>query len=385
MVQTGLQNLLQQHLKRLSGKRVGVVTHAAATLPDFTGIVDALLQNGINITALFGPEHGFDGAGADATLIDHARDARTGLPVYSLYGAQQEPSTDMLTNVDVLLFDMQDVGVRFYTFISTLAQVMRAAARHQKEMIVLDRPNPLNGVQIEGPLVDTGLESFISAIPVPIRYGMTPGELAKWMHHHEKLDLDLTVIPMRGWSRTQWFDETGLPWIPLSPGMPQFSTTIVYPGTCLVEGTNLSEGRGTALPFEVLGAPWLDGYALAQAMNRLELPGVCFRPHYFIPTFSKYQDEKCNGIQVHVLNREIFRSVYTGLQILAACRAQNLEHFEFLPTSWEGAAPHLDLLVGTSVVREGLENGIPVKEITQGWDEIATDFAVPRQPFLMYD
>lgn len=385
MVQTGLQNLLQQHLKRLLGKRVGVVTHAAATLPDFTGIVDVLLQKGVHVTALFGPEHGFDGAGADATPIDNTRDTKTGLLIYSLYGAHQEPTTSMLSNVDVLLFDMQDIGVRFYTFISTLAHVMRAAALHQKEMIVLDRPNPLNGLQIEGPLVDTGLKSFISAIPVPIRYGMTPGELAKWIHYHEKLDLDLTVIPMRSWSRTQWFDETDLPWTPLSPGMPQFSTTIVYPGTCLVEGTNLSEGRGTALPFEVLGAPWLDGYALAQALNRLELPGVRFRPHSFIPTFSKYQDEKCNGIQVHVINRAIFQPVYTGLQILATCRAQNRERFEFLNTSWEGAAPHLDLLVGTPVVREGLENGIPVEEITQGWEEIATDFAAQRQPFLLYD
>ncbi|MFN7116501.1 MAG: DUF1343 domain-containing protein, partial [Saprospiraceae bacterium] len=178
---------------------------------------------------------------------------------------------------------------------------------------------------------------------------------------------------------------TGLPWVPLSPGMPQFSTTIVYPGTCLVEGTNLSEGRGTALPFEVLGAPWLDGYALAQTLNQLALPGVRFRPHAFIPTFSKHQDVKCGGIQVHVTNRSIFRPVYTGLHILAACRAQNPANFEFLKTSWEGKAPHLDLLIGNALVREGLEAAIPVDEITRDWQGQTEIFATQREPFLLYN
>lgn len=384
MVQIGLQVLIESQLHLLQNRRVGLVTHAAAVMPDLTSSMDALLENGVQLTALFGPEHGFDGAGADATPMDDTVDARTGLPVFSLYGHSKAPTPEALDLVDVLVFDMQDVGARFYTFISTLAHVMRAAAHKELEMIVLDRPNPINGAQIEGPLVDDGLYSFISEIPVPIRHGLTVGELARWIVHVEKLDLDLTVIPMQGWSRELWWDETGLPWIPLSPGMPNFSTAIGYPGTCLVEGTNLSEGRGTALPFEVLGAPWLDGYALAKSLNQLDLPGVRFRPHAFIPTFGQQQNIKCGGIQVHITDRQALRPVEMGLHILAACRAQNPEKFEFLSTSWEGVPPHLDLLMGTAKVREGLEKNVPVAEIVAGWQHIHTDFESQRQRVLLY-
>ena len=384
MVQIGLQVLMESQLHLLQNKRVGLVTHAAAVLPDFTNSVDALLAKGVPLTALFGPEHGFDGAGADAMPMDDTVDARTGLPVFSLYGHSKEPTPEALDLVDILVFDMQDIGARFYTFISTLAHVMRAAARKGLEMIVLDRPNPINGAQIEGPLVDDGLYSFISEIPVPIRHGLTVGELARWIATIEKLDIQLSVIPMRGWSRGLWWNETGLPWIPLSPGMPNFSTTIVYPGTCLMEGTNLSEGRGTALPFEILGAPWLEGYTLAKSLNQLDLPGVCFRPHAFIPTFGKHQDVKCGGIQVHVTDRQALRPVEMGLHILAACRAQNPEQFELLSTSWEGAPPHLDLLMGTAKVREGLEKNVPVAEIVESWQHMQTDFESHRQQVLLY-
>ncbi len=384
MVQIGLQTLIRRRLSFLKACRVGLVTHAAAVLPDLTNSVDELQQNGVVLTALFGPEHGFDGAGADAMPMDDAVDARTGLPVFSLYGYSKEPTSQALDLVDVLLFDMQDVGARFYTFISTLAHVMRAATRKGLEMIVLDRPNPINGAQIEGPFVDEGLYSFISEISVPIRHGFTVGELARWIAHIENLDLNLTIIAMHGWSRALWWDETGLPWIPLSPGMPHFSTATVYSGTCLAEGTNLSEGRGTALPFEVIGAPWLDGYALAKSLNQLSLPGVRFRPHAFIPTFGKHQNVKCEGIQVHVTDRQILRPVEMGLHLLAACRAQNREKFEFLPTSWEGAPPHLDLLMGTASVREALENNIPVAEIVASWREAETTFMKKRRAFLLY-
>lgn len=384
MVQIGLQILIENHLHLLQNKRVGLVTHAAAVLPDFKNSVDALLANGIKLTALFGPEHGFDGAGADAMPMDDTVDARTGLPVFSLYGHSKAPTSEALDLVDVLIFDMQDIGARFYTFISTLAHVMRAAARKGLEMIVLDRPNPINGAQIEGPLVDDGLYSFISEISIPIRHGLTVGELARWIAHIEKLDIQLTVIPMHGWSRRLWWDETGLPWIPLSPGMPNFSTAIVYPGTCLIEGTNISEGRGTALPFEVLGAPWLDGYTLSKSLNQLALPGVRFRPHAFIPTFGKHQDVKCGGIQVHVTDRQALRPVEMGLHILAACRAQNPEKIEFLSTSWEGAPPHLDLLMGTAKVREGLENKVPVADIISDWKAPEEHFLRTRQAFLLY-
>jgi uncharacterized protein YbbC (DUF1343 family) len=384
MIELGLEVFLREHERILRGRRVGLVTHAAATTRDFISNVDAMLQRNVRVTALFGPEHGFDGAGADATAIDDATDAHTGLPVYSLYGATKEPRAEMVTDVDVFVFDMQDVGARFYTFISTLDYILRAAEKFDKELIVLDRPNPLNGIQIEGPLVDAGLESFISHIPVPIRHALTTGELARFIAHTFQRRVALQVIPMRGWQRRMWFDETGLSWIPLSPGMPRFETTIIYPGTCLIEGTNLSEGRGTALPFEIVGAPWLDGYALAQQLNRLELPGVRFRPHVFTPTDSKHRGIKCGGVQIHVTDRAALRPVYVGLRVLAACRAQNRERFEFLATSWEGAPPHLDLLAGTARVREGLLAGEPVDAIVADWEPIAATFRATRAFALLY-
>lgn len=384
MIESGLEHFLREHKNILRGRRVGLVTHAAAVTPALVSSVDAMLGQKIKLTALFGPEHGFDGAGADATAIDDARDARTGLPVYSLYGAAKAPRAEMLAAVDALVFDMQDIGARFYTFISTLDYVMCAAEKFGKELIVLDRPNPINGVHIEGPLVDAGLESFISQLPVPIRHALTTGELAQYIAHHFNRDVALTVIPLRGWKRGMWFDETGLPWIPLSPGMPRLETTIPYTGMCLLEGTNISEGRGTPLPFEICGAPWLDGYALAQALNRLALPGVRFRPHAFTPTDSKQRGIKCGGVQIHVTQRNLFRPVYTGLHVLAACRAQNPERFEFLATSWEGAPPHLDLLMGTARVREGLLAGVRIDELVADWETIATEFRAARAAALLY-
>jgi uncharacterized protein YbbC (DUF1343 family) len=384
VVELGLENFLREQKNILRGRRVGLVTHAAATTKNFVSSVDALLQSNVNVTALFGPEHGFDGAGADATAIDHAHDARTGLPVHSLYGNTKEPNAEMLANVDVLVFDMQDVGARFYTFISTLDYVLRAAEKFNKELIVFDRPNPINGIQVEGPLVDAGLESFIGHIPVPIRHAFTTGECARFIAHTFQRNVAMQIIPMRGWERRMWFDETGLPWIPLSPGMPRFETTIPYSGMCLVEGTNMSEGRGTALPFEICGAPWLDGYALAQSLNKLDLPGARFRPHAFTPNDSKHRGVKCGGLQIHVTNRNVLRPVYIGLHVLAACRAQNPERFEFLETSWEGKPPHLDLLAGTARVREGLLVGDPIADIVADWETIATNFRDVREFALLY-
>lgn len=383
MIESGLEIFLREHKNILRGQRVGLVTHAAAVTRDFSSNVDALRQSGVPITALFGPEHGWDGAGADAMAMADATDARTGLPIYSLYGVTQEPNTEMLQAVDALVFDMQDVGARFYTFISTLDYVLRAAEKFAKAVIVLDRPNPINGIQIEGPLVDAGLQSFISHLPVPIRHGLTMGELARWLAA-TRYQVEPQIIRMRNWRRAMWFDETGLPWIPLSPGMPRFETTIVYPGMCLLEGTNVSEGRGTALPFEICGAPWLDGYALARQLNRLELPGARFRAHAFTPVAFKYRDIKCDGVQIHVTDRNALRPVYVGLHILAACRAQNPERFEFLATSWEGASPHLDLLVGTARARKGLSAGEPIDDLVFDWETTMDEYRAARASALLY-
>jgi len=383
-VETGLARLVAEGGALLAGRRAGLVTHPAAVLPDLSSSLDALLEAGVRLTALFGPEHGFDGSVADGEAVGDAHDHRTGLPVFSLYGANREPTAGMLAGVDVLVFDVQDVGVRFYTFISTLYHVLAAAGRYGRSVIVLDRPNPIGGVTVEGPLLAPGLESFVGIAPIPIRHGMTVAELARYFNTEYRLGADLEVVGMVGWRRATWFDATGLPWVPLSPGMPHLATATVYPGMCFIEGTNLSEGRGTTTPFEVVGAPWLDGHALAQALNRLALPGVRFRPTYFVPSASKHAGVTCGGIQVHVTDRLAFRPVETGLHVVAACRGQAPDRFEFLASSWEGLPPHFDLLTGDAALREGLLAGASVAGLVAGWSTVAAAFLEARQPYLCY-
>jgi len=383
MVKTGLQ-FLREWRSLLGSRRVGLVTHPAAVRPDMVSTLDALSAAGVEVTALFGPEHGLDAAAADGAAVEDGVDARTGLPVYSLYGAVREPTAEMLAGVDLLLFDMQDVGVRYYTFLSTLYYVLKSAGRHGRPVIVLDRPNPLGGLAVEGPRIEAGLTSFVGIVPIPIRHGLTMGELARYLNSEHALGADVIVIGMRGWRREMWFDQTGLPWVPTSPAMPHLSTVTVYPGTCLLEGTNLSEGRGTALPFEVAGAPWLDGYRLAADLNRLGLPGVLFRPLRFVPAGSKHAGQCCDGVQVHVTDRDAFAPVMTGLHLVAAARAQAPGHFEFLPSSWEGHPPHFDLLTGDGRLRLGLEAGEPVEALIQGWAVERARFEQERKRYLLY-
>lgn len=384
MIQIGLDVLVHQRMASLRGRRVGLVTNAAAVTTRFDHTLGVLLRTGTLVRALFAPEHGLDAAGADASPIDDSVESKTLLPIYSLYGNHMEPTPEMLSDIDVLLFDMQDVGVRFYTFTTTLFHVLKAAATNGRAVLILDRPNPVNGVMVEGPLVEKGLESFISRLPIPIRHGLTVGELARYLVDVFQFDLELTVIEMQGWKRSMWFDETGLPWVPLSPAMPHLSTATVYPGTCLIEGTNLSEGRGTPLPFEILGAPWVDGYGLAQSLNDSNIPGVRFRPHAFTPCDSKHAGSKCGGIQVHVTERNLYKPVETGVHVLAACRAHDPDHFAFLSTSWEGAPPHLDLLMGTGSVRESLLEGVPVREICAEWESTERAFVEKVRPYQLY-
>lgn len=384
MVKIGLDVLLKSNKIKDIG-RVGLISHPPAILHDYAHVLDTLMQSGAHIAALFGPEHGFDASAADGASVNDQTDRRTGLPVFSLYGPNKEPSQAMLSGVDTLVFDMQDVGVRFYTFISTLFYVLRGAAAAGKSVIVLDRPNPINGRVVAGPPLESGFESFVGIAPMPLRHGLTMGELARYFNSDFGFHADLTVVPMQGWQRSMWFDETGLPWVPLSPGMPHLSTAIVYPGMCFLEGTNLSEGRGTALPFEIAGAPWLDGHTLAQSLNQLNLPGVRFRPVSFAPTFSKHSGQTCSGVQVHVTDRASFKPIQTALHLIAACRAQAPKDFSFLSSSWEGGKPHFDLLAGSASVRQGLEAERPVVDIARDWDQSLEEFAQKWQKVLLYE
>ena len=376
MVKTGLDILVHEQANLLANRRVGLISMPAAVLPDLTLSLDALRRPGIHVTALFGPEHGFGGAALDGAHVGNATDPPTGLPIYSLYGAINEPSAEMLANVDVLVFDMQDVGVRFYTYLSTLFHVLCGAGKADKPVFVLDRPNPITGSRVEGGPIAPGFESFVGIVDIPMRHGMTLGELARYINVEYGLNADLRVIKMDGWQREMWFDETALPWVPTSPAMPHLSTAILYPGMCLLEGTNLSLGRGTALPFEVCGAPWLDGYALAKALNELQLPGVRFRETVFTPSISNHAGSECRGVQVHVTDRESLRPVEMALHLIAIARC-------FSSDAWMWN-PHFERLAGDGTLRSALEAGTSVAEILATWEESISEFVHQRETYLMY-
>ncbi len=384
MVRVGLEVILDNFSQSLAGMRLGLVTHPAAVTARLVDAVTALRLAGANLRALFGPEHGLAGMAADGSRVEHSVDARTGLPVFSLFGPQKEPDTAMLAGIDALIFDMQDVGVRFYTYLSTLYHVLRGAARAGVRVVVLDRPNPLGGQVVEGPLLEPGFESFVGMVPIAVRHGLTLAELAGWMNARLDPPAELQVVKMEGWRREMGFDGTGLQWVPSSPAMPHLSTAVVYPGTCLLEGTNCSEGRGTALPFEQIGAPWMDGWRLAEQMNELGLPGVTFRPAAFIPSASKHAGTACSGVQLHVTNRHRFRPLRTGLHLLAVLRDLNPHQFEFMPSSWEGRPPHFDLLMGSAHTRQLLLDGAPAAEIAAEWTEVEQAFQASCRPFWLY-
>ena len=376
MVKTGLDVLVREKARLLANWRVGLVSMPAAVLPDLSSSLDALRGAGIPVTALFGPEHGFRGAALDGARVGDDTDPRTRLPVYSLYGETREPNAAMLAHVDVLVFDMQDVGVRFYTYLSTLFHVLRGAAKANKSVFVLDRPNPITGSLVEGGSIAPGFESFVGIVNIPMRHGMTLGELARYMNSEYALGADVYVIEMQGWQREMWFDETALPWVPASPAMPHLSTATLYPGMCLLEGTSLSLGRGTALPFEVCGAPWLDGYALAEELNRLQLPGARFRATVFIPAASTHAQSECYGVQVHVTDRDTLRPVEMALHLIAVARRLSGDAW-----MWN---PHFERLAGGSGIRSALEAGSSVAEIVATWDESISEFMVRRETHLLY-
>jgi uncharacterized protein YbbC (DUF1343 family) len=376
MVRTGLDVWIGNSVPKLQAMRLGLVSHLAAVLPDLTGAVDALRNAGYKLTALFGPEHGFGGAASYGAHVSHGTDPRSGLPIFSLYGAVNEPTAEMLANVDSLVFDMQDVGVRFYTYLSTLFYVLCGASKAGKPVFVLDRPNPITGSLVEGGPIASGFESFVGIVNIPMRHGMTLGELARYMNMEYTLDADLHVIEMHSWQRHMWFDETALLWVPTSPAMPHLSTTVLYPGMCLLEGTNLSLGRGTALPFEVCGAPWIDGYALAAELNELQLPGVLFRATAFTPSSSNHAGNECHGVQVHVTNRDLLRPVEMALHLIAVARRLSGDAW-----MWN---PHFERLAGGSDVRSVLEAGTSVAEMMATWEESIAAFLHKREKYLMY-
>lgn len=374
----GIEVLLSEQLHLIRGKRIGLITNHSGVDRKLRHDIDLLASApGVKLTALFSPEHGIRGAAQAGEKVRSSVDAKTGVPIYSLYGETRRPSAEMLRDVDVLVYDIQDIGSRFYTYISTLGECMHAAAERKIPLIVLDRPNPLGGENIEGPLLDPTFRSFVGAYSIPIRYGLTPGELAGWIKTNLKLDLELSVVKMRHWTRAQWYEETKLVWVPPSPNVPTMASALVYPGMCLIEGTNLSEGRGTTTPFEIVGAPWIDGIKLSARLNALALPGALFRPIAFTPTLSKFSGEACQGVQLHVSDRRSFRSLSTALAIIEDIRRNYPEQFQF-------KSAHFDRLAGTDTVRKALERNEAAAQIVLTWQRDLKAFEITRTRFLLY-
>jgi uncharacterized protein YbbC (DUF1343 family) len=403
-VKLGLDVFLENHLDLVRGKRVGLITNPTGVDAALTPTVERLRAHSeVKLAALYGPEHGVRGNAQAGEYVSFYQDEHLGLPVFSLYGQSQKPPADMLTNidaymrsydtqhagktveremlraVDVMIFDLQDIGTRIYTFIATMAYAMQAAAEAGIPFIVLDRPNPINGVDLEGPILEyPEHSSFIGLYPIPLRHGMTTGELAQLFNaNFLPKKAALTVVPMTGWSRRDWFDATALPWVIPSPNMPTLDTATVYPGQVLLEGTNLSEARGTTKPFETFGAPWLDGYVVARELNALHLPGVKFREAWFTPTFSKFAGQRCGGAQLHVTDRARFRSATVTLALLQVVK-------KIAGAKLELHADYFDKVMGTSKVREAFERGTSYEQIVAGFDRGLAEFAALRQPFLLY-
>lgn len=371
----------------IAGQRVGIVCNPASIDGAFRHVVDRLAAADCRLAAIFGPQHGFN-SDVQENMIEsgHAQDARRRLPVYSLYSETREPTHEMLADVDVLVIDLQDVGTRIYTYIYTMANCLRAARRHGVRVVVCDRPNPIGGDQIEGATLVPGYESFVGQFPIPMRHGMTIGELARLFNDVFGLGAAVDVVRMDGWKRSMYFDETGLPWVMTSPNIPTLDTAIVYPGAVLFEGTLLSEGRGTTRPFELIGAPWVDGERLASTLNALRLPGAFFRPAFFEPTFHKHAKTGCGGCQIHVTDRRTFEPVRASIEVLVAIRNQAPHKFAWRepPYEYEHVKPPIDILYGSDVLRTSVDAGRSADEIRATWATDEEAFARLREPFLLY-
>lgn len=370
-VRTGLELLLEHGHPQLAGLACGLIANHSC--------IDGALQSGIDLLhasrhielkALFGPEHGVRGDAQAGDPVRNAVDTRTGLPVYSLYGATEKPAPEMLAGLDALLFDIQDIGIRYGTYLSTMVNAMDAAAEHGLLFVVLDRPNPLNGRAIEGATVEEGFGSFVGAHPIPVRHGMTLGELARLIAAERDWPEPL-VVTMSGWQRGMWFDRTGLPWVQVSPNLPTLDSVTVYGGSCLLEGTNCSEGRGTTRPFEYIGAPWIDPFALVDRMQAAACAGFAFRHAWFVPMFSKHAGATCGGLQIYVTDREIGQPIAMGEILLNTMRDLSGAHFEWRPS--DDGRPFIDLLSGSDRLRSG-----------ESAPSDPAAFALRRAPFLLY-
>lgn len=384
----GVEKLYGDGFEALRGARVGLVCNQASVEHNLRHAADLLLeQKAFKLNALFGPQHGIRGDVQDNMIeTPHAIDSETGLPVYSLYSETREPTEEMLREVDALVFDMQDVGCRIYTFVYTLANCMRAAKKYGKLVVVCDRPNPVGGVAVEGNVLEEGFESFVGQFPLPTRHGMTVGELAQMFREHWGVGGDLEVIKMDGWSRELWFDETDAPWVMPSPNIPTPDSTTVFPGTVHVEGTQVSEGRGTTRPFELVGAPYIEAAEFCRRLESFGFPGVKFRPANFMPTFQKHAGRACGGAQIHVTDRSTFEPVTVGLAMVKTAYDLYGDEFRWKEPPYEYVFDKnpFDVIAGTDKIRKGIERGDSLETIIESWQGDLTRFKEARAKFLLY-
>ena len=384
----GIERLCESRLDLLRGARVGLLCNQASVDHELRHSADLLWSHPeINLTALFGPQHGIRGDVQDNMIeTPHVTDAETGLPVYSLYSETREPTEEMLEEVDVLVCDLQDVGCRIYTFVYSIANCMRAAARLGKKVIVCDRPNPIGGVEVEGNVLELEFASFVGQFPIPTRHGMTAAELAGMFRGVWGLDCELELLTLEGWGRELWFEETGAPWVMPSPNIPTPDSTAVFPGTVHLEGTQISEGRGTTRPFELVGAPYVEAARFARELEGLGLPGVRFRAANFQPTFQKHAGRTCGGVQIHVRERKVFEPVLTGVALVKAFF--DLYRDEFLwkepPYEYVYDQNPFDVIAGTDRLRKSLERGDSLEEIKASWEGGLKAFKEMREKYLLY-
>jgi uncharacterized protein YbbC (DUF1343 family) len=380
-VKTGLDRV-GEYKNLFEGRRLGIIANHTAYDSAGRFIVDVFrsMEN-VTVTALFSPEHGLWGTARDGEKIDSQTHSAYNLPIYSLYGKTQKPTSAMLRNIDVLVFDIQDIGARFYTYIYTMSLAMEAAAENGKTFVVLDRPNPINGISVQGNILEPALASFVGLYPIPVRHGMTAGELAKMFNGQgwlaDGVKAKLVVVPMEGWSRRMWYDKTGLRFIKTSPNMPNLETAAIYPGLCLLEGTNVSEARGTEMPFRQFGAPWIDSKVLAGRLNALNLPAMRFEPVSFTPASSKYQGRECHGVRILVSDRDRLEPYFSGVRIVnEICR--------MYPDQFEWKASHFNRLCGTSKIRNAITSNSSLDVLQNKWRKELESFLKIRAEYLIY-
>ncbi len=385
----GIDRLLNEEIGQIAGQRVGLVCNQASVMPDtFVHAADVFgARDEFQLTTLFGPQHGIRGD-VQYNMIEtpHVRDPRTGIMVYSLYSEVREPTEGMLADLDVIVVDLQDVGCRIYTFVYTMANCMRAAKKFGKKVVVCDRPNPIGGLGVEGNITEHEFKSFVGQFELPTRHGMTIGELAKMFNEHFGIGCDLDVVKMDGWSREMWGDETGLPWVLPSPNIPDVDTCVVFPATVHVEGTELSEGRGTTLPFFLNGAPFIDPHAWAAELDKFDFAGVKFRAAFFRPTFCEFAGETCGGVQIHVTDREVFTPVIVGIAMVKTIYDMYPGQFQWRQNAYEYVFDKnpMDVVCGTNTIRKQIESSTPLEAIASAWSTGIAEFKAAREPYLLY-